>query len=214
VTLWGTALVLGLELGRVLLGHLEPVGPATKKREYSEIEVTFYAWMRCRICYTFSIRMHSMKIRAHIGFIAIHHILASLVFAGFIVVGVYLATQSAGFSFAGILMASVFGFFFLVVQILASLFYIKAERFPVVINNGSVTIRSFKGGKAISFPVSQVSKWGFLLIHNGGKGVIFFTKDGQRHVVRPIIIPSQEDRTIMAEAIGIKESDCDYHLHL
>lgn len=149
-----------------------------------------------------------MKIKARISFVVVYHIFASLVFGGFAAIGIYWAVQDAGTDnvFGGIIMASQFGLFFLAVQVLAFLYYAKAERFPVAIGNGLITIRSFKRGKVISFPVSQVSNWGFLRVRDGSKGISFITKDGQYRVLSPIITPSPEDRAKMAELIGVKES--------
>ena len=149
-----------------------------------------------------------MKIKARVSFIAFYHVFASLVFSGFSAIGIYFAVQGAGTNaMAGcVVMASQFGLFFLAVQVLAFLYYAKAERFPVVIGDGLVTIRSFKGGKTASFPTSEVSNWGFILVRDGSKGISFFTKDGRHHVASPIATPSSEDRAKIAELIGVKES--------
>jgi|LAHS01.1.fsa_nt_gb hypothetical protein len=146
-----------------------------------------------------------MKIKAQISFIAIHHVFASLVFGTFMAIGIYLTVQGIGIG--GVVMASLFGLFFLIVQVLAILYYIKAERFPVGIENDLVTIRSFKGGKTASFPTSEVSSWGFIFVRNGGKGISFFTKDGRHHVASPIVMPSPEDRAKLSELIGIEETE-------
>jgi len=153
-------------------------------------------------------RRRGMKVKARVSFIVFYHAFASLVFGGFAAVGICSAIQGAGTNAVagGIVMASQFGLFFLAVQVLALLYYAKAERFPVVIGDGLVTIRSFKGGKTVSFPTSEVSSWGFILVRDGGKGISFFTKDGRHHVASPIVAPSPEDRAKMAEFIGVKES--------
>ena len=149
-----------------------------------------------------------MKIKARIGFVVVYHVFASLIFGGFSAIGIDFAVQGAGTDNAlgGIIMASQFGFFFLTAQTLAFLYYAKAERFPVAIGDGLVTIHVFKGGKTVSFPTSEVSSWGFILVRDGGKGISFFTKDGRHHVASPIVTPSPEDRAKIAELIGVKES--------
>jgi hypothetical protein len=149
-----------------------------------------------------------MKIRLRMGFVITYHVLASLIFGGLSAIGVYFAVQNAQTNggIGAIIMASQFGAFFLTIQILAFLFYAKAERFPVVIEGGVITIRAFKRGKTTSFPVSKVASWGFLWVRDGSKGVSFITKDGKHNVASPIVTPSPENRTRMAELIGIKES--------
>lgn len=148
-----------------------------------------------------------MKIKARVSFIVFYHAFASLVFGGFAAVGISIIVQYAGTDsvVGGIVMTSQFGLFFLTIQVLAILYYVKAERFPVVIENGLVTIRSFKGGKAISFPTSEVSNWGFIWVRDGSKGIAFFTKDGQCHIASPVVRPSAEDRAKMGDLIGVKE---------
>jgi hypothetical protein len=148
-----------------------------------------------------------MKIKAQIAFYAVAHFFASLVFGGFAAVGIYWIIQYAGTDnvTGGIVMTTQFGLFFLTIQVLAILYYIKAERFPVVVENGLVTVRSYKGGKTISFPTSEVSNWGFIWVRDGSKGIAFFTKDGQCHIASPVVRPSAEDRAKMGDLIGVKE---------
>src|SRR5574344_442339 len=148
-----------------------------------------------------------MRIKAQIAFYAVCHFFASLVFGGFAAVGIYWIIQYAGTDnvVGGIVMTSQFGLFFLTIQFLAILYYIKAERSPVVIKNGLVNIRSFKGGKTVSFPTSEVSNWGFIRVRDGSKGIVFFTKDGKCHVASPVVAPSHEDRARLGELIGIGE---------
>jgi len=149
-----------------------------------------------------------MKIRLKIGFVIANHVFASLVFGGLSAIGIYFAVQNTGTDEAigAIVMASSFSSLFLAVQILAILFYAGAERFPVVIEGGGVTIRAFKKGKTVFFPVAEVASWGFLEVRDGSKGISFFTKDGKCHTTSPIIMPSPEERARMAELIGVKES--------
>jgi hypothetical protein len=109
-----------------------------------------------------------MKIKAQVSFIVFYHAFASLVFGGFAAVGISIIVQYAGTDsvVGGIVMTSQFGLFFLTIQVLAILYYVKAERFPVVIENGLVTVRSYKGGKSATFPVSEVSSW---VLHLGSR---------------------------------------------
>jgi hypothetical protein len=149
-----------------------------------------------------------MRIKAQIAFYAVCHFFASLVFGGFAAVGIYWIIQYAGTDnvTGGIVMTTQFGLFFLTIQVLAFLYYFKAERFPVVVENGLVTIRSYKGGKTVSFPTSEVSKWGFILVRDGSKGIVFFTKDGQCHINSPVVMPSSDDRAKLGELLGVKET--------
>lgn len=148
-----------------------------------------------------------MRIRARISFYAVCHFFASLVFGGFAAVGISIIVQYAGTDsvVGGIVMTSQFGLFFLTIQVLAILYYVKAERFPVVVEGGLVSIHSYKGGKTVSFPTSEVSSWGFLRVRDGSMGIAFFTKDGQSHIVSPVVRPSAEDRAKLSELIGINE---------
>jgi hypothetical protein len=148
-----------------------------------------------------------MKIKAQKAFIAVYHVFASLVFGGFTAVGIYWIVQYVGTDnvVGGIVMTTQFGLFFSACQVLAFLYYAKAKRYPVIIENGLVTIQSYKRGKTLSFPVSEVSNWGFIRVRDGSKGIVFFTKDGGYHVVSPIVTPSREDRAKIGELLGVKE---------
>jgi len=149
-----------------------------------------------------------MKIKAQVSFIVFYHAFASLVFGGFAAVGISIIVQYAGTDsvVGGIVMTSQFGLFFLTIQVLAILYYVKAERFPVVIENGLVTVRSYKGGKSATFPVSEVSSWGFIWVRDGSRGIVFLTKDNQCHVAAPVVRPSSAERAKLGELIGVKET--------
>ena len=149
-----------------------------------------------------------MKIKARVSFIVFYHAFASLVFGGFAAVGIYWIIQYAGTDnvIGGIVMTSQFGLFFLTIQVLAFLYYFKAEHFPVVVEHGTVTVRSYKGGKTATFPVSEVSSWGFIWVRDGSRGIVFLTKDNQCHVASPVVRPFAEDRAKLGKFIGIEET--------
>jgi len=149
-----------------------------------------------------------MKIRRAVTPLVLAHFLMSLFFGVFLIVGVSIlvnpeANPDAGN--AGIVLTCLFGSFLALTQISFALIYWKGERFPVVIEDGAITIHRFH--KSVSFPISDVASWAIGRSRfTTGIWISFSILDGKVYVADLIAWDEERDASKLAKLLGVDKS--------